>query len=356
MRITRNAIAPILLTFEFLRCNLLAEGWRQIGSHAGEDVLASRMAAGLLVALALSVGIGGAAARERGSVAMIAGGGIQFAANPNVRVAWQELRLSTTQVVMNYQLRNTSAEPQTLRAVFPLPELEMPSLVWEPNVALPAETDPNFVGFSVRIEGMPVTPALQQRATALSLDVTGKLFDSGLPLFPLVQDMDERIRALPAEVSRRLATLGLLAPLGDRVRPMWTLRSVLHWSVDIPAKGTVELIGSYTPVIGRRVFAEDDIARASVSYCLSPAEQVSAVRRARSATPLSQTELLAYVIPTSSNLLGPAEKARILIELPSESSIASLCASGFRRTGPLTLEWSGKGVMIEEDLRIQVIR
>lgn len=318
--------------------------------------MASRIAAGLFVVLALLGGIGGAAAREPGSAAMIAGGGIQFAANPHVRVAWQELRLSTAQVVMSYQLRNTSAEPQTLRAVFPLPELEMPSLVWEPNVVLPAENDPNFVGFTVRIDGMPVTPALQQRATALSLDVTGKLFDSGLPLFPLVQDMEERIRALPEELLRRLAKLGLVTPLGDRVRPMWTLRSVLHWSVDIPAKGAVELIGSYTPVIGRRVFAEEDIARASVSYCLSPAEQVSAVRRARSAAPLSQTELLAYVIPTSANLLGPAERARILIELPNESSIASLCASGFRRTGPLTLEWSGNGVMIEDDLRIQVIR
>ncbi len=73
---------------------------------------------------------------------------------------------------VDYVFRNTGDQDVTSIIAFPMPDIVT---VPETNVAVPNYESDNFLGFTVMQDGQPITPQLQQRVSALSVDRTEQL-------------------------------------------------------------------------------------------------------------------------------------------------------------------------------------
>ena len=105
--------------------------------------------------------------------------------------------------------------PVTYIVAFPLPVID--AIVPEAmNIMLPDAASENFVGFTVTVDGKPVTPMVEARVTALGIDRTDVVRGFGLPLNPIAEGPlpDARSQA-PEPEKQELNQLGL-----DLYRPL----------------------------------------------------------------------------------------------------------------------------------------
>ena len=124
-----------------------------------------------------------------------------------------------------------------------------------PRCAIPDETSDNFLGFSVTMNGVEITPQLQQRAWAAGIDVTDDLVTHGVPLMPFAETALEALANVPDDVLEDWIRRGIVIPNeyddnADQKIPFWTMRSAYYWDAKFPAGETVSVSHVYRPSVG----------------------------------------------------------------------------------------------------------
>ena len=110
--------------------------------------------------------------------------------NDAIEILSEDLYVSAKEVRVAYRFRNMTDAPVTYLVAFPLPVID--AIVPEAmNIMLPDAASENFVGFTVTVDGKPVTPMVEARVTALGIDQT-----DGAPALRPAAQPDSR-RALP---------------------------------------------------------------------------------------------------------------------------------------------------------------
>lgn len=296
-----------------------------------------------------------ATAQSGARTTQIPGGGLHFPYNAKIKVSRHELRIGVDAVRMSYTLSNQAASDHTILATFPMPELDMGSLVWS-SLRLPVENDSNFVGLSISAGGKTLDPDLHQRARAMGIDVTQQLFQSNLPLFPFASGLSSQLDALPPDQQARFSRSGVIARIDNRWQPMWTLSSTLHWWLQLPPASPLTITASYKPISGTAAFSDAELARLKETHCLGARETDAIAKRVSAKRPISEVTNVTYSVASGANQLGPAESVRVVIELPAEAAIVVTCQDGFRRTGPLTLELAMTDAAIEDDIHVAFLK
>lgn len=311
--------------------------------------LACRVVAAMAL-LPIAPGVAGAQ-----STVELPGSVVQLPRHPAIKVESIDVQLGLDAVRMTYVLRNTARAAIAFVAAITLPDLDMPSLSGE-EVRLPRPGDSNFVNLTVAVDGQAIVPALEQRAMALGLDVTRMLFDNGIPLFPFVAGIGDRLAGLAAESRALLLERGVVTSEGGTSTPGWALKSTLHWRMQLPPGATTMIAASYRPIPSTRAFARGDAERFASTYCASSALQQALQKRLAGGQAPSQLATLALGVPSGAGQMGPAGHLRITIVLPDELALASSCWPGFRRSGPLTLEWTGTDAVLDDDIVVAFIQ
>lgn len=337
--------------------------------------------------LLLSYGIISLPANANDSLAVLAAGGLQLETSADIVMEEEELFLSTKDIRVRYTFRNESDNDITARVAFPLPDLTFGPI---DNYMLPNEHDPNFVDFSVTVDGKQITPLLEERAFSVEpmelsgvatpqglrpgTDVTAKLKAADLPLNARLTSWAEKLRSIPAQTRETLIKENILQELGtDDLAPLWSLRATYHWEQAFPVGKRIVVEHRYKPVVGSRYFSGQDWSHGlgwgaaemkdyEQQFCLDRAGKAGVEhlldQAAAQSTSNNDTFVLAdevqYILTTGANWKGPIKRFKLTIDKGLPHGVLSLCMDGIRKTGQTTFEINRTDFTPVKDVRFVV--
>jgi hypothetical protein len=267
-------------------------------------------------------------------------GGLIFVGQDKVQVTREDLTIGLDRIEITYVLTASERERVSLAIAFPLPTIDLAQLQGN-DVAVPA-FDPsnptNFVGFWTLVDGQPVEPEVDVRALAVGqIDVTRRLLELGLPLYPLAIDMAERLAALPAAAREDLADGSMVTVVDNIVKPLWSLRTVFHWRTVVTDAAPVTIRHNYKPISGSTIWSADIAETMKKKYCLSDADAATLDKRA-AAGKAPAIYWVHYHPVANTWVKGPSEAFRLTIDKGGAQGIAATCTKGLRLTTEATLE------------------
>lgn len=275
-------------------------------------------------------------------------GGLTATVSDTVTMASEELILTPYRVRVRYEFRNVGTEPATMIVAFPLPALNLEELYPRP-VDYPFPADQDFVGFHVTVDGKPVTPAMETKASFKGKDVTALLTSLKTPLTP-----QPNLSELPKATLQKLHAAGLISDPpthpDDFLAPLWTVRTQFYWTQTFPVGASVVVEHSYRPVVGLGWFSKEDLGPGpgpdgepplAKSYCLDAADRpVVADRIKRSPAAGLSAQWMDYILTTARNWRGPIGRFKLTVEAAAPDHLLVSCLPGLRKSAPgrLTLE------------------
>lgn len=154
-------------------------------------------------------------------------GGLVMVKTDAITMQREDLTITPGRIKVRYEFRNDGKEPVTLRVAFPLPEvpLDLPGgqMIGDTKVSVYPFNPPNFVHFSVSVDGKQIDPELEVRAELPDgRSVLNELREIGgwsLVLQPRMFPNPGQLGVDPLDVGpnvfRQLRELGALDPKAD---------------------------------------------------------------------------------------------------------------------------------------------
>lgn len=328
------------------------------------------MRTGIAISLAFVAAAFAVPALANDSAGYLAAGGLVLTRTPDIGMRSEDLYVSEKEIRVRYRFFNTSkADIKTLVA-FPIPDLPPPN---GREYVLPGGDPVNFLGFKTKVDGKPVTSAIEQRAEAGGSDCTGLLKSLNIPLSPVQEGIRNALNALDAEEKAKLVKAGIareeVADYGEGMKkylePAWTLKSTFHWEQVFPAQKELVVEHRYTPSVGGNVgylisadgkFNREILAEYKKRYCVDSGF-LAAVRRVQKAAGgnrlLPETQL-EYVLVTGANWAGPIKDFRLVADKGSPENLISFCATGVKKIGPTQFEVRYKDYTPDRNLQVLI--
>lgn len=311
------------------------------------------------IALAAGAGVlagGGALAND--STAAIGAGGLELIENYAVELVREDLTIGPDRVSIRYLFRNTAETDVETLVGFPMPAIDMRQS-FESDLGQLAEA-PNYMDFSVTVDGAAVEPMVESRATVIGHDVTARLEELGLPVGGFDVGLFEILEALPAETRSALQAEGI-AQFDEyegtvTAYPSWTFQTVFYWPQTFPAGADTMIEHSYTPAVGWQFFGPYDVEAMESGptffdrFCLTD-ETIAAALEAAGDSYLLTTHI-EYILVTARNWLGPIGTFHLTIDTGDPHRLVATCMEGLEPTGPTTLELTATDFVPEADLDI----
>ena len=209
-----------------------------------------------LAALFVIAGMGIRPVLANDTAAVLGAGGLELTTSDDIMMVSEDLYLSPDEIRVRYTFRNESSRDITTTVAFPLPPVDQSA--HSEIVFLPMEDQENFVGFRVWVDGQPIQPKLEQKATTDSdADVTAELSRAGLPVNASLPGWKAKLHSLPNNLRQQLIKQGLLDVESGRANspsaefsPNWTLEATFHWDQTFPAGKTIVVEHRYKPIVG----------------------------------------------------------------------------------------------------------
>lgn len=293
------------------------------------------------------------------STAILSSGALQLTTSPSIRLEREDLYLGTREVRVSYRFRNTAQKDIATLVAFPLPEITVGGdTQYDVGNAGPA----NFIGFSVTVNGQPVTPQLELRATRFGIDRTGLLARHGIPVLPFGAGFHQSLERISGAARADLERAGLVdwhSAFGANNEPLptphWTAHASYYWTQTFPAGAVTEVTHRYRPVTGVSFFYKDMVNDKALqrTYCMDKGFRKAALQRFGGGN--AAVRELHYVLRTGANWLGTIGEFRLTIDKGKPGNLVSLCIDGIRKTGPTTFAVTRKDFIPEQDLKMLVL-
>ncbi|KAA5602115.1 DUF4424 domain-containing protein [Blastochloris sulfoviridis] len=325
-----------------------------------------RLAAALLLTASLAALSGPAGAND--STAELGIGGISLTVTANIEMLSEDLFISPDEVRVAYRFKNRTDKDIDTIVAFPIPEIPGGEEFY--YYPLPVDDAQNFVGFTVTVDGKPVTPKVEQRATANNLDRTELLASLGIPIFPT--KAKDALDRLPDDKKREFEKLGLAYPEEDyetkttKLVPAWNLRTTFWWEQTFPAGREVAVSHTYKPVVGATAGLQFDPKTAAKDnpdyvkkYCMDKAfldgvQKMDAAAKKRDT--IAAEHRLSYVLTTGANWAGNIGAFRLVVDKGRPDALVSFCGDGVKKISPTQFEMKKTDFVPEDDLKILLVK
>ncbi|KQT42898.1 hypothetical protein ASG43_15165 [Aureimonas sp. Leaf454] len=297
------------------------------------------------------------------SAAQKAAGGLVLVESGTVAMESEDLTISPTRIDIAYVFRNAGDTDETLTVAFPLPPIEGYGVDMQP-VELPRLDEPNFVGFTVEVEGERIEPDLDEQAYVGAANVTELLEKHAIPLNPLTPASGEAVSKLSDAAYAELEGAGLLAPR-DFGEALWRYEASFHFDVTFPAGEPVEVRHSYQPVAGMSFLSAADVEPGtdlSDTYCIDAGTRKAlgaVIRKAADAAgtddpsnALAFLRTVPYILTTANNWSGPIGRFHLTIDKAAPGNVVSLCENRIEKIGPTRFEVTFEDYTPARDLAI----
>ena len=321
-----------------------------------------------LLALAL---LSGGPALANDSAAEKAAGGLELVANASVRMVSEDLSISPSSIAIRYVFQNDGAADEKVTVAFPLPAIEGYGVSQQP-VMLPLPDQPNFVGFTVRVDGRTIEPELDERAFVGDTDVTDILKRHGLGLNPIGGDGTPLADLSPGDYAD-LERQGIVTER-DFGEALWRYEVKFHFDLTFPAGKPVTVEHSYRPVTGRYFLVKSSLGDPAdtAAYCIDAGTKkalANVIRKAAAASykadpvgnaglkdepldGLAYSAVVQYILMTANNWAGPIGDFRLTVDKGAPGNVVSLCQDGLEKTSPTTFTFTARDYVPERDLSI----
>ncbi len=295
--------------------------------------------------------------------------GLHFAQTDAVAMESEDLFIGPDRISVDYVFRNLTGHDVTGEVIFPLPPISLEGMWQGAMMNLPESPVPeNLVNFSVTVDGIPVTPAIdriaviepdwsEDRDPAAQYDTPGRDVTAirrrhGLPLLPDLEAASAALMALPAAARAELVADGLAAFHEDEAwtdlpaEPRWSVVQRYHWSQTFPAGAVVRVHHEYDNLPPGGLFMWEHPVSAGNDwlldyrdrYCIDDetSRALARVLHQDGGTGWGTAFETQYVLVTANSWAGPIGHFRLTLDKGDAGNIISLCASGVNRTGPTT--------------------
>jgi Domain of unknown function (DUF4424) len=304
--------------------------------------------------------------------AELAIGGLTFTKNADISMESEELRIALDAITVRYVFLNRSTKPVTLTVAFPLPDI---NLADASNAAFPVGNPLNFVGFSTKIDGKPVSFATNQQAFSNNKNVTAALTEMGIPIFPVGAEQ-LKINDLSQEARARAVAQGLLLESGtnDKGMPLydatWTLKTSIVRQQSFPPGKPVVVEHRYRTSVGMSFDSvlrqglrqnknlEPEVQRYKSKYCADDnfLKLVDSLRAAdKPGKPRIIERRISYVLTTGANWAGPIKDFHLVVDKGHADRIVSFCGDGIKEISPTQLELRAADFTPKQDLEILIL-
>ncbi|MDR2856918.1 MAG: DUF4424 domain-containing protein [Novosphingobium sp.] len=342
---------------------LAGTGWP--GRAALAAVLAAMLAAPMLT--------GPAAAND--SSAELRQGGLVLVKNPGVEMRAEDLYISPGAVVVRYRFLNTTGRDRKVLVAFPMPDI----VIGGPDdmVSVPRDDPQNFLGFTTRVDGQPVTARVEQKVIARGVDRTAYLKSLGVPLAPQLAATRDALDRLPAATRDRLVAMGLAVideysqgrdqPWERHWHPSWTLKTAYYWEQLFPAGREIVVEHSYAPSVGTTsgtsletedLRQSDDAHAQKRKYCIDSSFMAAVVKAKRAVGPMHQAffeKRIDYVLSSGANWQKPIGEFHLTVDKGRSDALVSFCMDGVKKVAQTLFEVRKTNFRPTGDLSILIL-
>lgn len=305
--------------------------------------------------------LAGGACLANDSTAAIGAGGLQLIENYMVELVREDLTIGPDRITIRYVFHNTSETDVDTLVGFPMPPIDMRQ-AYESDLAQLGAA-PNYMDFSVTVDGVPVEPLVEARATVIGRDVTDRLEELGLPVGGFDVSLYDTLEALPAETRAELQAEGI-AQFDEydgtvTAYPTWTFQTTFYWQQRFPAGADTVIEHSYTPSVGWAFFGSYDVEEVGTTptfwdrFCMDDALLAAAAEKVGDTYVL--TTHVEYILVTARNWLGPIGTFHLTVDKGDPERLVATCMEGLVETGPTTLELTVTDFVPEQNLDILFI-
>jgi hypothetical protein len=276
----------------------------------------------------------------------------------------EELFISENLIRVQYKFFNRSGSDLTTLVAFPMPDLVPEFVVRNVSVA---------TGFTTVIDGVPITPQVEQKAVAEDgADGTDLLRKFSVPLDLTLPEAEERLGQLPRTQQDELAKARLVrrgdpGP-GAFILPNWTLKTAYYWEQTFPARREIAVEHSYRPSVGGElgVGLHYDLSEKTEwspegikHYCMETSFLVAADRIRKTADrsaafPYGQ-QRIDYVLKTGANWAGPIHDFRLVIDKGKPENLVTFCGEGVKKISATQFEMRKIDFTPQTDLHILLV-
>ncbi|WP_187323568.1 DUF4424 family protein [Stigmatella aurantiaca] len=256
--------------------------------------------------------------------------GLKLLKTENIRMAKEDLFLSTREIRVRYTFENLTQEPIQTLVAFPFPKMDA---ITEWDVSKASH-------FKLKIGGKSQKT---RRETVYTLE--GKEY----------RDKAQAEKLLAAERKKREAAEEEGAPFEAFVQDFEL------WEQRFPAGQSVDVEISYRPSVGADLGWNQESyqsAQAQKTYCIDAStakgldKALAALGNADAAPSGPYLQWLSYVLVTGNNWAGPIGQFHLTIEKPAPNAILSLCMDGLKKTSATRFETTRENFRPERDLSL----
>jgi len=317
---------------------------------------------------ALAAAFASTSALADDSSAALSAGGVTFAKSDAIRMAAEDLRISPDKIKIHFEFVNDGPKDIDTVVAFPLPDIDTWEY-YESPLGTTTEDPVNFVGFTVRVNGNPVSIQADQRAFLKGRDVTALVKAAGAPVNPLMGHGDQ-LDKLPTAKKQMLIKAGLAENEDPYLHPKWTIRTRFHWTQHFPAGKTVIVDHAYQPVTGGTFYTtydqKDDGREWKKNYCMDPPTFSRINKMLKAAATSSNDEepngmlqitSTDYILSTGNNWKGGIGKFHLTLDKLKPANTLSLCWDGdLKKTSATTFEFNAVNYHPTRDVKMVVLR
>ena len=290
-------------------------------------------------------------------------GGLVPAKSAEIAMESEDLQISVRQISIRYIFRNKTTRAVDAVVAFPLPALDGGDLDNEP-MRLPSKDPVNFVDFKLSVNGHPVQPSVEVRASFEGKDITDSLRAVGLPIAVADKGFGAAFRKLPAAKRDQLEKDSWVECPGEPAvcAPYWQTHVRYYWTQHFPAGAAVQVEHSYRPVVGGSYIAGSMSGASNVRpYCGGKAalDQIAALKKRHPAKkpddPVLFEKTIQYILTTANNWSGPIGTFHLTVSTESPEEILLTCMAGVERTAPTRYELTARNFRPAKDLDLLIL-
>jgi hypothetical protein len=266
------------------------------------------------------------------SNAALSAGGITLLKSTDIRMASEDLAISTRLVRVRFSFENESAKDITTLVAFVLPDLDM-SQDFESDMGGLPDTA-NFLNFKVWVDGRPLPAKLDQRAFLKGRDVTSLVVASGLPI-----NMRWKAKLLERLAPGRKAALTKVGLFDRFNKPQWFVRTRFYWSQRFPSHKNIIIEHTYAPAVGGFFADARNFNFDHSPFCLDRQTRAQILRLLRKPNGLVLGGEVLYSLRTGNNWNGPIGRFHLVLDKTYKDSLLLSCWNALtNQTGPHTYE------------------
>jgi len=289
------------------------------------------------------------------ATATIGIGGLELKQSDDISMESEDLFVSTKEIRVRYNFKNTSSKDISTIVAFPLPTLDVGEYMVADAIVNRAQPI-NFVNFEVKVAGQQVPYKTEVKALVNGKDVALELQKYNIPISPFDKTLNDKLKNLTIQQKQELKAKNIVDGLIDKnIFPNWKIKITFYWNQTFPAGQTLKITHRYNPIYGLTFLENNSFTYYRDPYCIDAATESGLKKKAADQDNQPMIYTIDYILTTGNHWKGPIKNFQLTIDKGAVSNIISLCANSISKTGPTTFQMKSTNYVPKSDLKVLIV-